>query len=230
MFGIWRRKKVDVYLHWYVPLLDFHISTQEFYSAVEKELEERKVPDLEVSRVEYREGSLLSAQRQYLRLRRERLVMDICSAPFGTSWFFSLRGAVIRRTLRMWEVIVILLFLLTLFLLYIGSFGFLGGIIAIIASLLAIIFFMSFAPRVHGLDDALIQLPVIGVIYELFRKETYYRHDTELMYLEIVPQIVQHQIGEFTRAAGVKEVETKHCTTCRPVDLLSVAQKALRGQ
>lgn len=227
MFGIWRRKKVDVHQHWYIPLLDFRISTQEFYSAIEKELEERKVPDLEIARVEYREGSILSPQREYLRLRRERLVLDICSAPFGTSWFFSLRGAVIRRTLRLWELIVLLLFLLTLFLLYIGSFGFFGGVIAIVASILAIIFFMSFAPRVHGLDDALIQLPIIGVIYELFRKETYYRHDTQLMYLEIVPQIVQHQIAEFAKAAGVKAIEPKHCSTCKPLEIGDAIQKAL---
>jgi hypothetical protein len=191
----------------------------------ERELEERKVPDLEIARVEFAEGGILSAQRQYLRLRRERLVLDICSAPFGTSWFFSLRGAVIPRTLRLWEFIVICLGLLGLLGLYIGSFGLFGGFIAIGASILSIIFFMSFAPRVHGLDDALLQLPVFGAFYELFRKETYYRHDTQLMYLEIVPRIVHHQIEEFTRAAGVKAVETKQCSTCRPLDLSNVQQK-----
>jgi hypothetical protein len=229
MFGIWRRKKVEVHQHWYVPLFDFRISTQEFYSAIEKELEERKVPDLEIVRVDFAEGGLLSAQRQYLRLRRERLVLDICSAPFGTSWFFSLRGAVIPRTLRLWEFVLISLGLLGLLWLYIRSFGLIGGGIAIATSSIALIFFLSYAPRVHGLDDALLQLPVIGGMYELFRKETYYRHDTQLMYLDIVPRIVHHQIEEFTRAAGVKAVETKHCSTCRPLDLPSELGKGLKA-
>ncbi len=230
MFGIWRRKKAEVHQHWYVPLLDFRISTQEFYSAVEKELAERQVPNLEIARVDFAEGSVLSAKRQYLRLRRERLVFDICSAPFGTSWFFSLRGAVIPRTLRLWEFIVILLGLLGLFLLYWKSFGLFGGTVAIVMSLLALIFFMSFAPRVHGLDDALIQLPIFGVIYELFRKDTYYRHDTELMYLEIVPRIIRHQMDEFTRAAGVKELDIKHCTTCRPPNLFDDLKSKVAGR
>ena len=229
MFGWWRRKKVEVHQHWYVPLFDFRISTQEFYLAIEKELDERKVPDLEIARIEFAEGGILSAQRQYLRLRRERLVLDICSAPFGTSWFFSLRGAVIPRTLRLWEFIIICLGLLGLLWLYVRSFGLIGGGVAIAASILCLIFFLSYAPRVHGLDDALLQLPVLSGIYELFRKETYYRHDTQLMYLEIVPRIVQHQIEEFTRAAGVKALETKHCTTCRPLDLLGAVQKGLRA-
>lgn len=229
MFGWSRRKKVEVHQHWYVPLLDFRISTREFYSAIEKELDERKVPDLQIARVEFAEGGLLSSQRQYLRLRRERLILDICSAPFGTSWFFSLRGAVIPRRLRLWEFVVICLGLAGLLGLYVQSFGLIGAGIAITTSILGVIFFLSYAPRVHGLDDALLQLPVLGGIYELFRRETYYRHDTQLMYLEIVPQIVHHQIEEFTRAAGVKALETKHCTVCRPLDLPSTLEKGLRA-
>ena len=225
MFGIWRRKKLEVHQHWYVPLLDFRISTQEFYSAVEEELKERNLPDLEIARVEFAEGGLLSARRQYLRLRRERLVFDICSAPFGTSWFFSLRGAVIPRTLRLWEFIVICLGVVSLFALYWNSFGLLGGTIAIVASIFSVIFFMSFAPRVQGLDDALMQLPVFGAVYEIFRKDTYYRHDTQLMYLDIVQRIVQHQMDEFTRAAGVKSLETKNCVVCRPQDIRNGSQR-----
>ena len=225
MFGLWRRKKLEVHQHWYVPLLDFRISTQEFYSAVEQELQERKVPDLEISRVEFGEGGLLSARRQYLRLRRERLVFDICSAPFGTSWFFSLRGAVIPRPLRLWEFIVICLALVSLFALYWNTFGLIGGVVAILASVLSLIFFMLFAPGIQGLDDALMQLPVLGAVYEIFRKDSYYRHDTRLMYLDIVQRIVQHQMEEFARAAGVKSLETKNCAVCRPSDVPLLPRK-----
>lgn len=219
MFGIWRRRKVLVQEHWYVPLLDFRISTQEFYDAIEKELAERKVPDLEISRIEFAEGGLLSAQRQYLRLRRERLVFDICSAPFGTSWFFSLRGSVIPRILRLWELAIILLAIGSLFLLYWSTFGLFLGTITIAASALGLFVFLCIARHWRGVDDALMQLPIVGAVYEIFfRRETYYREDTRLMYLDVVGRIVKHQMEEFTRVAGVKSLEIKECYVCRSKD------------
>lgn len=219
MFGIWRRRKVLVQEHWYVPLLDFRISTQEFYEAVEAELKERKVPDLEISKITFSEGGLLSAHREYLRLRRERLVFDICSAPFGTSWFFSLRGSVIRRTLRLWEFAAIVGALGSLFLLYWWNFGFFVGNIAIAASVFAVCIFMYFAKHSPGLDDALMQVPIVGALYEIFfRRETYFREDTRLMYLEIVARVVKHQMEEFTRLAGVKSLDIKECHLCRSKD------------
>jgi hypothetical protein len=216
VFGIWRRKKVLVQEHWYVPLLDFRISTQEFYAAVEKEIADREVPDLEVDRVTFAEGGIFTPHRQYLRLRRERLVFDICSAPFGTSWFFSLRGSVIPRTLRLWELAFILGAVGSLFVLYWWNFGLFVGSFGIGASILALAAFLYFARKSQSLDDALLELPVVGVLYEsFFRRETYYREDTRLMYLNIVGQIVKHQMEEFTRAAGVKTLDIKECRACR---------------
>jgi hypothetical protein len=88
-FGLWRRSKPDMiedprgtYLE------DFSTSTEEFYSAIEEELTTRKFPELTVTREFFREGGPLSAQREYLRMRRERLIFDICAAPFGTSFIF----------------------------------------------------------------------------------------------------------------------------------------------
>lgn len=219
MVGVWRRRKVLVQEHWYVPLLDFRISTLEFYKAVEKELEERKVPDLEISRVEFAEGGLLSAKREYLRLRRERLVFDICSAPFGTSWFFSLRGSFIPRMLALWEVALVFAAVVSLFFLYWSTFGLFFGSIAIALSLVAVCLLLYLAQRWQGLDDALMELPIIGVIYEsFFRRETYYREDTRLMYLDIVQRIVKHQMEQFTGAAGVKLLDLKQVSSFLPAD------------
>ena len=81
-------KKADVLSHWYIPVPNFNASTVEFYTAVEKELNEQKVPGLEISRVDFSEGGLLSDKRTYLRMTRERLVFDICAAPFGTNYFY----------------------------------------------------------------------------------------------------------------------------------------------
>jgi hypothetical protein len=224
MFGMafyrfFRPKRVVVQEHWYVPLLDFHISTQDFYRAVEQELAERKVPDLEISRVEFAEGGVLSAKREYLRLRRERLVFDICSAPFGTSWFFSCRGSFIPRNLTIWHIGIVLIGMISLFLLYWTTFGLIIGTAAIIASVLAVAVFLHFASRWQGLDDALMQLPIVGVIYEaFFRPETYYREDTRLMYLDTVPRIVKHQMELFTGGAGVKLLDMKQVSSFLPAN------------
>lgn len=226
MFRFSRRKKVEVHQHWYVPLLGFRVSTQEFYSAIEKELTERGVPGLEISRVEFAEGGLLSAQREYLRLRRERLIFDICSAPFGTSWFFSFRAAIIPRVFRLWELAVIVGAVLSLFFLYWLTFGLFVGTIVIAASLAAVLFFLSIASQYQGLDDALILLPILGKFYEVFfRRDTYYRHDSELMYLEIIPYVVRQQVMEFAKAAGRKESEIKSCSTCKPPDIRDLLPK-----
>jgi hypothetical protein len=228
MFGLFRRKQVIVQKHWYAPMLDFRISTQEFYKAVEDELSQRQVPTMDASRVEFAEGGWLSAQRQYLRLRREWLVFDICAAPFGTSWFFSLRGSIIQRTLHLWEVLLALAGLGSLFCLYWRMFGLVPGCIAIGVSLAALAMFFYFAGRWQGLDDAIAQLPVLGAIYELFfRRETYYREDTRLMYLDIIERIVQHQIAEFTAAKGVSLLEVKDVTPPASGGLLDLATKVL---
>lgn len=61
----------------------------EFYSSVESAVERRQIPDGGRSRVDWREGGLLSAKREYLRVRRNEYTFDICGAPFGTGFFVS---------------------------------------------------------------------------------------------------------------------------------------------
>jgi hypothetical protein len=61
--------------------------------------------------------------------------------------------------------------------------------------------------EMHNLDAALIKSPVVGPIYERwFRKETYYREDTRLMYLDTVNAIVKAKVEEATGAKGIKLV------------------------
>ena len=80
MFGLLKPKKAeDVLDHWYTLVPEFQFSTNEFYGAVEQELKRRLVPGLEIERVDFSEGGLLSANRVYLRMIRERLVFDVCA-------------------------------------------------------------------------------------------------------------------------------------------------------
>src|SRR5476649_741848 len=102
-----KRQSDNVIQHWYVPMDKFQFSAQEFYAEVEKELAARQVPGLTISRIDFHEVGLLSDKRVYMRLARERLAMEICAAPFGRTYFFSLR--VVEKPRLSW--IVILLFL-----------------------------------------------------------------------------------------------------------------------
>jgi hypothetical protein len=55
-----------------------------------------------------------------------------------------------------------------------------------------------------NLDTVLIKVPLLGPVYErFFRKETYYRHDTRVMYLQTVPVIVKRLVDDLTAAKGV---------------------------
>lgn len=75
--------------HWYHLLENLQASPLEFYKAVEGALQRRQVPDAKPSRVDWREGGVLSARREYLRIRRKSYIFDICGAPFGTGFFVS---------------------------------------------------------------------------------------------------------------------------------------------
>ena len=213
MFGIWNRKKPEVFTHWYALVPNFEFSIADFYAAVEKELADAKVPGLAISREEFAEGGLLSFKREYLRMRRERLVFDICSAPFGTGWFFSLRFAEIPFVLRFWEVLLLLSLLTGIVLLYLYVFGpVMGGIVFGVTALALLVFLNNaLALGLHDLDAVLLRIPVLGACYEAFlRKESYYREHTRLMYCDLVEKIVKARIEEVTAAKGVKLVDFKN--------------------
>lgn len=75
--------------HWYYLLEGLQASPLDFYAAVEQAVARRQVPGVSLSRVDYREGGIFSAHREYLRVQRKKLVFDICGAPFGPSFFVS---------------------------------------------------------------------------------------------------------------------------------------------
>lgn len=217
MFGFFENKKGDVLSHWYSLVPNFTTSTQEFYDSIEADLKTRQVPGLEMSRVEFSEGGVLSRQRQYLRMTRERLVFDICAAPFGTAYFFSCRFAEIPAVIQLWQIIVILLaFGICIplsFVVCVKIFGVLTPFVwpvGWIALIVLAVYVMrnAVALGLKDLDATLVKSPVLGPIYERwFRKETYYREDTRLMYCDIVNAVVKAQVEEVTGAKGIKLIQ-----------------------
>src|ERR1041385_374057 len=102
MFGFLKSKEAEVLQHWIAFADGFQLVATEFYTQVENELKAREVPGMEMARVEFSEGSILSDKRLYLRMVRERLVFDVCAAPFGKSFFFSCRFAEIPAVVQLW--------------------------------------------------------------------------------------------------------------------------------
>ena len=218
--------------HSYTPVDKFQFSTQEFYAEVEKELIARQVPDLTISRVDFHEAGFFSEKRTYLRLTRERLAFDICAAPFGHVFFFSLR--IVEKPRYGWLALLLFLWLvmvimnLAAYLFYHFIYFLLdasrqtwtiAGLIALAAAVYWFFRPRKITPTAPANTDAkkprkpgkvptfstiLLNLPIIGAIYERIRKDSYYRHDTRMMYLTVVKEIVQKKIDLITAVKGVK--------------------------
>ena len=206
MFGFFK-KPADVIDHWYTLVPSFNSSIKEFYEGIEKELKTREVPGLEIFHVDFAEGGILSSKREYLRMTRERLVFDICAAPFGTAYFFSCRFAQIPAAIKLWQLVVVLI---GGFMTVALAFKFLGlilGAIVLMTGFALLIYTLrnAVAMGLKDLDASLIKSPIVGPIYEnWFRKETYYRHDTRLMYCDTVNAVVKAKVEEATGAKGIK--------------------------
>jgi hypothetical protein len=210
MLGFFKAAKADVLSHWYALIPGFSTSTGEFYESIEQELKSRQVPGLEMSRIEFAEGGLLSDKREYLRMSRERLVFDVCAAPFGTAYFFSCRFAELPVRITIWHLLF-LAFLLGFFLVVFSILltPFIGPLVFL--ALLGFVVWVgrnSLALGLRDVDAFLMGFPLIGALYERFlRKETYYRQDTRLMYCDTVNAVVKGLVEEITAAKGVKLVQ-----------------------
>lgn len=222
MFGL-DRKQPDVLSHWFALVDNFQYSSQSFYASVEEELRNRDAPGLVISKVEHREGGALSHKRIYLRLSRERFAFDLCAAPFGRTFFFSLRFMEVPRGGWLRIIIPLLLVALVVEAQTMATQAMRQGIfwgvgVAVAVSLL--VWLLSSSPsesrrlsdgvksRWPDLDTFLIRLPGFGALYESLRRDTYYREDTRLMYLTLVSDIVKKKVDEVTAAKGVKLIRS----------------------
>jgi len=206
IFGF-KKKKGDELHHWFTFLENFNLAPSEFYSAVEKELDRLKMPSMDMSRVEFSEGGLLSDKRVYLRMTRERFVFDLCAAPFGTGYFFSCRAVLIPAVVEPWHVAALVLFFGGVYSALVRPLGADFALLAVATLVLAIVqvFRSEVAQGLTDLDSTLIKTPILGPIYEAwFRRETCYRKDTRMCYLEAVPQIVKRLAEEATGTKGIK--------------------------
>ena len=214
-----RAKPVDFIS--YTPQLieGMRFSSQEFYVRLERALDERKIPDLRLERVIWKEGGMLSPGREYLRVQRERYLFDVCAAPFGKGFFVSLwcaerplRLSILAWTILVGDAICLLYFLagfeseLARFLMRTFEYDLNMYVANLLSLALIVLIPFLIAAVVVGskLDLFLMGLPIVGFVYErYFRKITYYRVDMMSMYRASVKAAVHQVIEEITKAQGI---------------------------
>ena len=185
----------------------FNYSPQEFYRMVEKNLEDRRVPGAGSSWLLLREGGVMSPERIYLNIKRERLLFLLCAAPFGGGFFVSSRYIDYRCGANWLD------YLVGCAVLFGTGFGVMteyGPIPGLFTLGLLITLFWSFMRRAvevgaEWLDEQIAAIPVIGRIYEsLFRPDTYYRRDTAEMFRQAVHNAVMQAVDEMTNQKGLR--------------------------
>lgn len=80
----------EVISSWSTLIENFQASPQDFYAEVTKAILKRRMPNASIDRISFKESHLLSAKREYLRIRcKNDFYFAICGAPFGTGFFVS---------------------------------------------------------------------------------------------------------------------------------------------
>ena len=197
--------------HWHGYIEDFSTSALDFYVLVQDGIARRAIPDLTISRVEWKESGAGSGKRIYLRVSREGLNFDICAAPFGTGYFFSWWLARIPLVLQ--DLVVLFgVCLVSGFVLRSSFFAFSRGAGCFGAVLGLFIYFgllFGFGAAVRygnlGAEPTILSMPITGFLYGLvFRPATYFNEDTALMFRESVHNAMMEAIDAVTSAQGVR--------------------------
>jgi hypothetical protein len=214
----------DVIEHWNTLIENFRTSPKEFYDSVEAALEQRKIPGLKVSRVNWSEGGVLSPNREYLRVEGGRHTFDMCAAPFGTGFFFS--SWMTKRSARNVEIYFIAYLAVSLIIWKFlqgavhaywqaggGTFGFLiqwglaSPVVLIPLCMLFVLWLIALLARAGNVEPelAIMAVPILGWIYkQLFAPETYYRLDTLMMFRSAVRASLMEAIDGQTTQKGVR--------------------------
>ena len=210
-----KNKRGDILDTWLYSAEGVSIQPQEFYSSVQQRLEDQKIPKMEISRVDFAEGGLLSDQRQYLRLMRERLAIDACAAPFGKYFFFSCRIVYVPALVRLWHIIATFFFMCLFGGLLMLLLGPIFAGIAFVTFLFAVaaVFRNAGSAAFSDLDTLLLEIPIVSTIYEdWFRPETYYRIDTRTLYQTVLPELIRAAAEEVCGGKGLKLVQQSGST------------------
>lgn len=79
----------NVLSHWSHFFQSFAMSSSLFYEELEKTLKLHEMPNAVISKTTHKEGGIISAAREYLRIKHGDIVFDVCASPFGKDFFIS---------------------------------------------------------------------------------------------------------------------------------------------
>jgi hypothetical protein len=200
-------RTAEVFTHWGSVLPGIHFSAQELYAKIETEIRDRQWPGVEFLRIAHSEAGLLSHKREYLRVIRQRQVFDFCAATFGKDYFFTLREAEMKAEVTPSTLLILIVALGLTFHLAVNTLGFVSGagLFAILLVAGIFLFFSVLRMGLTRLDGILIRTPVIGVVYEAWfrRSTTYFQHDTRVVFLKLMDDLVKAHVDEETSAKGI---------------------------
>lgn len=213
-----RSLETPVLSHWHKLVPDFEASALDFYAAVEAAVRAKNIPDVRISRVEYKEGGILSASRLYLRITRRRVAFDICAAPFGQDYFFSSWLVETKPKMHAWGCLIVLALFGAFGFVSTLSFGTLGAegcfvpLLLLVLAPVAVVVLLGLAlVGVRGgwflSEDVILMAPYLGPIYEyLFSPPSYYKHDTALMFQESVHGPMLGVVDQFLEGKGLRSL------------------------
>lgn len=75
--------------HWHQSISGLTVDAKEFYERVAQAVAAKNIPGVQISGTYFAEGAIGSAQRLYLRVKRNEYYFDICGAPFADGSFVS---------------------------------------------------------------------------------------------------------------------------------------------
>lgn len=202
-----KAKRNKLLSYWTELSNDFQYSPRQFYALVLRNLDHRQIPGLEIEPANLRAGGVFSERRLYLRLRRERLVFEVCAAPFGTAFFVSCRLFDRRRDAGWIHYLMMIALLAGIGYVLWTTLGWVWAAIVLsgLATFVWSFMRLSLQQEMVALQDALPEIPLIGPLYESwFRPETYYRQDLNECYRTAVEKTVKQTLGEVLSQSGLK--------------------------
>lgn len=184
-------------------------SPRQFYAAVEQKLGEGQIPDLEPEHIVLKQGGLFSAKRLYLRITRDKLVYELCAAPFGTGFFVSSRFFDRLQRARWYHVLLAFFILFAIVSPCYSKFGLLGTAIIFsgVAALLLSLMRLAAVDPMGWISRNLPKAPLVGRIYETyFNPVTFFRQDTNACYRTAVHELVMSVIDDMTVKRGIRRL------------------------
>jgi hypothetical protein len=196
----------DVLSNWSFLIENLQASPMSFFQCVEAAIIKRSIPETESSRVDYMEGGIASAKREYLRIKRGKLIFDVCAAPYGNGFFVSWWLSKPRPAISLIAIAGVIIGYFVFALLLMAVAGASNGFV-----LLFLLTPLAFCGLLFcGLtgvisDDYIIMLPLIGWLYQRYIKTiTYYSIDTATMFQTATHAAVLEAVDELINTKGLR--------------------------